>query len=71
MKLAYFNKLPPRTEYIRLVNNVLKSKQLSLFNIQKKTGLTKTQVACTLEKLIQDNVVERIKDNKKVTFRLK
>lgn len=60
MKLAYFNKLPAKAEYIQAVLNVLTGKELPLNQIQKKTGLTKTQVACSLEQLIAENQIEII-----------
>ena len=57
-KVGYFNTLPPKPEYLRKVRNALTTESpLSLHKIVKATGLTKTQVACTLEQMVADGEI--------------
>lgn len=53
-KIAGFNKLPPRPEYISLVTSSLDGQEASLAELIAKTKLTKTQVSCTLDMLITE-----------------
>lgn len=62
--LSYFNKLPPKPSYINKVLKVLSSAHLTLSQIQTKTLLTRTQVACTLDKLISEKKVLVIHEEK-------
>lgn len=56
MKLAYFNRLPTRPEYVDKVLACLDdSDGMPDAAIARATGLTKTQVLCTLEKLLEDD----------------
>ncbi|REL34049.1 hypothetical protein DXX92_01045 [Thalassotalea euphylliae] len=55
--LSYFNKLPPKPSYINKVLKALSSAHLTLSQIQTKTSLTRTQVTCTLDKLIAEKVI--------------
>ena len=58
VNLAPYNKLPPKPEYIAKVVAVLhKNPDSRPVDIEKKTGLTKTQVMCTLEQLIRERKV--------------
>lgn len=69
--LAPFNSLPPRPEYINKVMKVLKANsKLSRFSIQKRTNLTQTQVACTLEKLVSDGEIIAVKEKDKLLFEI-
>jgi len=57
-KLALFNKLPARAAYIvRVLDALKKASPLKVGDIEKATKLTKTQALCTLEKLIEDQVI--------------
>lgn len=69
MKIAYFNSLPPKQEYLEKVITVLDNHSCStISDIVKKTGLTKTQVGCALEKLIVKEVVFHKQQNEKKIF---
>ncbi len=69
-KLAIYNTLPPRPEYILLVKKALTKKELSLSSLIKETKLTKTQVACTLDKLIAENIVSQNKIESKIYYKV-
>ncbi len=56
-----FNKLPPRPEYIAKVLAMLnKHPDSRPLEIERKTGLTRTQVMCTLEQLLKENKIRVI-----------
>lgn len=60
MRLSPFNFLPPRAEYLSKVRQAFKSKkQLSQGELLVATGLTKTQLLCSLEALIMDGEIEK------------
>lgn len=63
--LSYFNRLPPRTHYIDAVLKALSIKPLTLYQIQNKTGLTRTQTACALDKLLHDKKIKTYTENGK------
>jgi DNA-binding transcriptional regulator GbsR (MarR family) len=67
-KLATYNTLPPRQEYILLVKKALSQRELSLGSLVKTTKLTKTQVACTLDMLITENIISENKIDSKVYY---
>ncbi len=59
VKLAPFNKLPPRPEYINSITKVLtETPNLRPIDIEKITKLTRTQVLCTLDLLLKEGKVE-------------
>lgn len=65
MKLSAFNTLPPRKEYLAKVMRVLnRQSALSERELLDATGLTKTQLLCALEVLIDDGLVNKIPDKK-------
>lgn len=65
MRLAPYNSLPPRPEYTQKVVACLSDgKDWTAFNLCKATGLTKTQVLCTLEQLIASEKIST-KENPK------
>ncbi len=68
-KLAGYNKLPPRPEYISSVLSKLDLQELSLAEIIKQTRLTRTQVACTLDVLLADKTIKVIKVNNRNYYR--
>jgi hypothetical protein len=68
-KIAGFNKLPPRPEYISLVTSNLDKQDLLLTELITKTKLTKTQVACTLDMLVSEKKIEVIMVNNKKYYR--
>jgi hypothetical protein len=58
--LTPFNRLPPRAEYIeKVMGCLIKHDRLSCAELMRLTGLTKTQVMCTLELKISDGTVDR------------
>ncbi len=69
--LAPYNKLPVRNEYILKVTNSIKLKGRSFTSIQNRTGLTRTQVACTLDQMINEGLVdiELVKGKKVYKYR--
>jgi len=59
LNLAPYNKLPPRPEYItKIVAMLEKHPDSRPVDIERNTGLTKTQVMCTLELLLRDKKIE-------------
>lgn len=59
-KLAPFNRLPARPEYIVKVMEALGDEENDIsrpIEIQRKTGLTRTQVMCTLEHLLAEKKI--------------
>lgn len=68
-KLAGFNKLPPKPEYISLVMIKLAEQDLTLTELIMRTKLTKTQVACTLDMLIAKRKIEVVKIKNKKYYR--
>lgn len=56
--LSYYNKRPPKPVYINKILKALGSNRLMLSQIQIKTSLTRTQVACSLDNLIAEEVVD-------------
>lgn len=64
-KIAYFNILPPRQEYINTVLKSLENNDLLLSQLINITKLTKTQIGCTLESLISEKKVTKIEKNGK------
>lgn len=64
MKLAYYNKRPPKPQYIERIFRILNTnKSQSLSQIQKASGLTKTQVGCSLDYLLLKSAIDvEIKD---------
>lgn len=63
--LSYYNKLPPKPAYINKTLKALGSNRLTLSEIQTTTSLTRTQVACTLDKLIAEEIVDVLVEKKK------
>jgi len=58
VKLATYNKLPPRPEYINKIIVVLsKYTELRPIDIERKTKLTKTQVMCSLDQLLEEGKI--------------
>ncbi len=58
-RLTYFSTLPPKPEYISKINKVLSNGELlTLSEIQAKAKLTRTQVTCTLDLLIQQKKIQ-------------
>jgi len=70
-KLATYNTLPPKQEYILLVKKALLKQELSLGSLIKTTKLTKTQVACTLDMLITENIIIENKIDSKIHYKIK
>ena len=61
VRLAYYNKLPPKPHYLTAVLKALAGEEtMSLIKIAKTSGLTQTQAACALEKLIAEGAVRSI-----------
>lgn len=61
LKLAPYNKLPTRPEYITKVMKMLeKNPESRPVDIERKTGLTRTQVMCTLEHLLKEDQIKVI-----------
>ena len=59
--MSNYNTLPARPLYIKKVLSALKGDGLlTALDIQKKTGLTKTQVVCTLDALSGDEIIEKV-----------
>lgn len=59
LKLAPYNRLPTKPEYVTKVVTMLeKYPESRPVDIERKTGLTKTQVMCTLEQLFKDNKIK-------------
>lgn len=58
VRLDYFNRLPAREEHLSLVQNLMKGGgKFQLKSIISRTGLSRTQVLCTLQALIDSNSV--------------
>lgn len=58
IRLDYYNRLPAREEHTTLVCKLLNSGgKFQLKSIVSKTGLTKTQVLCTLQALVNHKIV--------------
>lgn len=58
IRLDYYNRLPVRAEHATLVCELLNSGgKFQLKSIVSKTGLTRTQVLCTLQALVNDKTV--------------
>ena len=68
--LAYFNSKPVRPEYVDKVLRKLKMGDLTMGDLVKKTRMTRTQVACTLDKLLFDKTIESFESERKKYFRL-
>lgn len=68
--LAYYNSKPVRPEYVAKVLGKLKAGNLTMGDLVKKTRLTRTQVGCTLDKLLLDKKIESFKSERKKYFRL-
>lgn len=57
-KLDYFNRLPAREEHIYLVQDLMRGgRKFQLKTIILRTGLSRTQVMCTLQALIDSKCV--------------
>lgn len=70
MKVFYhsFNKLPPKPEYLKKIQTAFAKKEyLSEQELIKNTKLTKTQVLCALEELI--NRGEVVRESKSSLYR--
>lgn len=69
-RLSNFNSLPPKKEYIDSILTILINNKLMLKDIINKTQLTHTQVRCSLDKLLQEEIVQSQVDekNRKVYF---
>ena len=63
-RLANFNTLPPKEEHVTSVINVLAQCDLPMAQIQRRTGLTKTQAGCALDSLIASGKVEVLNKDK-------
>jgi hypothetical protein len=60
--MSSFNTLPARPAYIAKVLGALgDGHSMSAFDIQNKTGLTKTQTLCTLDNLISVKKIEKVR----------
>lgn len=58
VKLDYFNTLPARPEHVEAVLAELSEDSvLKLAVLMRRTGLTKTQTLCALQKLVNDGLV--------------
>lgn len=68
--LSSFNTLPARPEYISAVIRKLSKRELALNQVVKSTGLTRTQVACTLDHLIDMSKIEVIVINKRKYYKV-
>lgn len=61
-----FNRLPPKEEYLSKVRRLMQSgKPLSEAEMIQATGLTKTQLLCTVQRLIEDGALVRDSATKK------
>ena len=70
-RLAHFNSLPSRTEYIKRVLSTLDGgSSYTLMELQRKTKLTRTQVACTLDDLLSKGEVSSTRLDGKVVYTL-
>jgi sugar-specific transcriptional regulator TrmB len=58
-RLAPYNSLPPRKEYIdkilKMLSNYAGARPI---DIEKKTKLTRTQIMCTLEQLLREGRIK-------------
>jgi hypothetical protein len=59
MKLAHYNKLPPKPECIEKVSSALRNSlgPVTERGLMKMTGLTRTQTLCALEPLVSEKLV--------------
>jgi len=61
VNLAPYNRLPPKPSYIKKVLATLEQNPESRpIDIERNTGLTRTQVMCTLEQLLQENKIKAV-----------
>ncbi len=66
MRLSPFNSLPAKPEHILMVRRALKpQKEFSVSELIMATGLTKTQLLCSLEELIKSGEAVRNLETKK------
>lgn len=58
IKLDYYNKLPARDEHLALVlSKLLAGRRLQIKNLVMKTSLTRTQVLCALQALLDKGAI--------------
>ena len=59
-RLAPYNKLPPKPEYMKKILGALSDGgELSKKDLQTRSGLTMTQLGCSLEVLLANGTVGR------------
>lgn len=69
IRLDYYNRLPARTEDIALIRALLNNgSKLQLKTIISKSGLTRTQVLCTLQELINNKEISFLTTGKTKHF---
>lgn len=72
IKLDYYNRLPTRDEHVAALLAQLKvGVKLKLQSLVVKTGLTRTQVLCGLQELINSGVISFELEGKAKLFYLK
>jgi hypothetical protein len=67
-RISNFNTLPPKKEYIDLILKQLDKGECTITNLIRRTGLTKTQVGCAVDKLVADKKVISCKKSSKIFY---